>query len=314
MKTQAETAEVGVLVGRFQTANLHEAHKELIQRTLKSHPRVIIFLGLSPCRCTYNNPLDFAARKAMIEKDFPDMVEVHYIEDVASDEVWSHNLDKQISRIIGPTQKVILYGSKDSFIPHYSGKYPVVDLVPTTYISAKELRKSIGIKSKTSQEFREGVIWCVENQFPSVHPTVDIAIFNETFDEMLLAKKPNETHWRFVGGFADVNSPSYEYDAKREVMEETGIEVSDMVYIGSTLINDWRYKHERNKIKTLLFATKYIFGAPKAQDDIAELKWFKLVNLDEHDFVQTHVPLYKMLKEKEFRVVSSLRTEINPKE
>lgn len=313
MKTQAETAEVGVLVGRFQNSYLHEAHKELIQRTLNSHPRVIIFLGLSPCRCTYNNPLDFAARKAMIEKEFPD-VEVHYIEDVSSDEVWSNNLDKQISRIIGPTQKVILYGSKDSFIPHYSGKYSVVDLVPTTYISAKELRKSTGIKAKTSQEFREGVIWCVENQYPSVHPTVDIAIFNETLEELLLARKPNETNWRFVGGFADVNSPSYEYDAKREVQEETGIEVGDMVYVGSTTVNDWRYKYERNKIKTILFATKYLFGSPKADDDIAEVRWFKLVNLDENDFVQTHVPLYKMLKEKMSIVASRLPTNINPKE
>ncbi len=49
-------------------------------------------------------------------------------------------------------------------------------------------------------------------------------------------------------------------DAKREVQEEAGVEVGNITYLGSTLINDWRYRGEIDKIKTALFVAKYVFG------------------------------------------------------
>lgn len=296
MKTISDTAEVGVIIGRFQVPELHEAHKELIQTVVDKHPRVLIFLGLSPCKVTYNNPLDFVARKAMIESVFPN-VEVHYIEDAFDDKVWSNQIDKQISKVIGPNLKVILYGSRDSFIPHYMGRHKVVELVPDRVVCGKEIRKVVGIKSKTTPDFRAGVIWAVENQFQSVMATVDVAIIDRSQNRLLLGRKDGETLFRFVGGFADVGSESYEADAHREVLEETGLEVSSLTYIGSTRINDWRYRSERNKIKTMFYCADYLFGAPKASDDIAEVRWFDLAKLKPEDFVVTHRGLFTMLVE-----------------
>ena len=296
MKTVNETADVGVIVGRFQVPELHEAHKELIKTVVDKHPRVLIFLGLSPCKVTYNNPLDFVARKAMIESSFPD-VEVHYVEDTSDDKVWSTNLDKQISKVIGPNLKVVLYGSRDSFIPHYMGRHKVEELVPDRVVCGKEIRRATGIKSKTTSDFRAGVIWAVENQFASVYPTVDIAIVDRSQNRLLLGRKDGETLFRFIGGFADVNSESYEMDAKREVMEETGLEVAELTYIGSTKINDWRYRSERNKIKTLFYCGYYVFGGPQASDDIAEVRWFDFAKLRSEDVVVNHRPLLAMLIE-----------------
>ena len=77
-------------------------------------------------------------------------------------------------------------------------------------------------------------------------------------------------------------------------MEETGLEVAEMQYVGSCNVDDWRYAQERDRIRTTLFRTKKLFGHEKGADDIAEVKWFKvsevLENLDE-----MHIPLFKML-------------------
>jgi len=62
-----EPPEIGVIVGRFQTPFLHEGHWEIINYVTYKHPRVFVFLGQSPLKCTQNDPLDFNTRRAMIE-------------------------------------------------------------------------------------------------------------------------------------------------------------------------------------------------------------------------------------------------------
>lgn len=295
MKPKEIKADVGVIIGRFQVPDLHEAHIDLIQSVLDRHPKVIIFLGLSPCKTTYNNPLDFESRKQMILQRFPD-INVLYIKDEASDEVWSRKLDTQIEDLLGANQTVLLYGSRDSFISHYHGNNKVVELESDRVVSGTELRREASNRVKASPDFRHGVIWGVNNQYPSCMACVDIAIVDTSALRVLLARKPNEKLYRFVGGFSSPNSVSYEADAKREACEETSLEVGEPEYIGSTLIDEWRYRNERNKIKTSFFVAKYIFGSPKAQDDISEVRWFDLKTLSETDIVVEHRPLLTMFQ------------------
>lgn len=313
MKTKEQNTEVGVIVARFQSPFLHEGHIDILTQVLLNHPRVIIYLGLSPVKCSKNNPLDFAARKAMIENEFK-QIEVHYIEDVGNNELWSKNLDRHIQKIIGPGQKVVLYGSRDSFIAAYSGKFPTIELVPNKFISAREIRKNIGIKAKSTQEFREGVIWAVENQYPAVHPTVDFAIVNFDKREVLLARKPNEELLRFPGGFADTNSPSYEADVLREAKEETRLEFTEQpFYIGSTLVDDWRYRSEQNKIKTLMFVVIYEGGVPQADDDIADVRWVNLLSIGQEQIVPSHRTLMEMLRKWAVKYFAEKTVELTEK-
>jgi bifunctional NMN adenylyltransferase/nudix hydrolase len=294
MKT-TQNAEVGVIVARFQTPFLHEGHVDILNQVLANHPRVLVFLGNSPVRCSKNNPLDFQARKAMIEQKYP-QVELHYIDDVGNNEVWSKNLDQQIRKNIGPSQKPILYGSRDSFIKAYTGKYPTIELVPNKIISASEIRKACGIKAKATQEFREGVIWAVENQFPVVVTTVDMAVVNYAKMEVLMAKKPHEETLRFPGGHAETTTPSFEADALKELKEETGLTFTkEPLYIGSTLIDSWRYRSEASKLKTLMFVLEYEGGTPVADDDIAFVKWVKFDELSLKDTTREHQPLLELL-------------------
>jgi bifunctional NMN adenylyltransferase/nudix hydrolase len=162
-------------------------------------------------------------------------------------------------------------------------------------ISASEIRKSISAKVKSSSDFRAGVIWASQNQYPTVYTTVDIAIFNEDYTKILLARKSEEKLYRFIGGFSTPESDNFEQDAKREVTEEAGIEIGDIKYIGSKKVSDWRYKNEKNKIKTLLFSAKFMFGSPTAGDDVAEVRWFKFEPQLINQIVDTHKSLFEMI-------------------
>lgn len=270
---QQENAEVGCIVGRFQTDQLHEAHKNLFDEVLKNHERVIVFLGLSPSKCTVQNPLDFESRKRMIAKHYPDIT-ILYIKDIHCDKLWSKNLDNQIEDVIGPNHTCKLYGGRDSFIKHYSGKSETEEFKQEVFISGTIIRKKLAIQSKGTKDFNSGIIWAVLNQFPTVHPTVDVAIFSETGSEILLGRKPHEDKYRLVGGFVNPGE-SYEAAARRETKEESNLEITDPEYVCSMAIDDWRYRRERNKITTALFRCKKMCGRPEPGDDIEEVRWFK---------------------------------------
>lgn len=303
MRTLEKEYDVGIITGRFQVHELHEGHGSLIQHVVDRHDKVIIFLGLSGTeQSTYINPLDYESRKQMILEVFPS-VNVLYINDHPSDEEWSKNLDKQIKSVVGPNQTALLYGSRDSFISHYSGKYPTQELVPddAAFYSGTAVRNQIKRSStRNSKEFREGVIWGVTNRHPIAYQTVDIAIRDRPNGRILLGRKSTDPpgKYRYIGGFSDPESPSLEYDATRETMEETGLEVGNVRYIGSCLIDDWRYRREQDKIKTAFFSVDYIFGHPVPRDDIEELRWFDEDKLNEFNVNEIHLPLLAMMREK----------------
>lgn len=228
-------------------------------------------------------------------------IDVLYIKDVRCDKLWSTRLDAQIDDLIGPGSTALLYGGEDSFISHYFGKWPTVALRQSSYISATEVRKQIARTTRPSADFRAGVIWNAYNQYPRLIPTVDVAILNED-SQVLLARKPDEVKFRFVGGHAEPtiqvhDELVYETNAIREVVEETGIEIGDVTYIDSALIDDWRYRGECDKIGTLFFRAKYLHGAPTPMDDVEELRWFGLFADRTRDMiVDEHLILWDMLR------------------
>jgi bifunctional NMN adenylyltransferase/nudix hydrolase len=294
MKTVEQNTEVGVIVARFQSPELHEGHQDIINLVRNTHPRVIIFLGLSPLRCTKNNPYDFSIRKAMIEEKYKD-VEILYIDDVGDNSIWSANLDRLVAKNVGPGQKATLYGSRDSFIKAYSGRYPTVELVPNRVISASEIRKKIAVKPLTSSDFRKGIVYAVENQFPTIHPTVDCAIVDFEKKRILLGKKSGQIGFRFPGGFLDpLKDKTAEEAAIRESKEETKLSLTVDKYLGSLLVNDWRYRHEQNKIMTFFYLLLYddaTSGRAEAGDDLELVMWKEFGTVDLNDIVSAHHPL-----------------------
>ena len=98
--------EIGVIVGRFQLHDLHEAHKELIEQVIAKHKKVVLFLGVSRILGSTNNPLDFTARKKMIQNYYPE-INISPLPDHRYDDVWSKSLDSRIREIF-PIGSVLL--------------------------------------------------------------------------------------------------------------------------------------------------------------------------------------------------------------
>lgn len=297
-------ANVAVLVARFQLHLLHQAHKELIDTALLNHSRVIIVLGLSQVRGSINDPLDFQTRKQMILESYPSTqypnLSICYISDNPSDEKWSKNLDSIISTQCGPNDEVVLYGSRDSFISYYSGKYNTVELKANISISATEIRNQVSQAPVSKPEFRAGVIWGAYQRYPLVYSTVDVALIDPQENKILLGRKSTDSEQllRFPGGFADpLVDKSFEDSAKRELREETGINVTNVHCLGTTIVNDWRYRdNPTEKIFTHLYVGFYSMGSIIAGDDLASVQWVDLKNLNETRFVTEHVALFNMLK------------------
>ncbi len=270
--------KTGVIIARFQTPYLHEGHRQLINQVRNSHNKLIILLGVSPITGSRKNPYDYYTREKMIKKDYPEII-VLPVSDHPSDKVWSETLDNLLKSVF-PSEHFCLYGSRDSFIPYYSGKFETMELPEHGDYNATELRKQYADKVFDSNDFRAGILYAYYNQYTKVYPTVDIAMFRNNKTEILLGKKAVNNKWRFIGGFSDPEDADYESAAKRELMEECGeIEITEMTYETSRKINDWRYRNEADKIITLLFSCDFISGSPAAQDDIIDLNWFKLSDL-----------------------------------
>lgn len=293
--------DVGVIVGRFQVHKLHSEHIDLIRTVCERHLRTIIFLGNSPARTTKRNPLDYQLRRKMIEDAFPDLKDVYYVFDHPDDHEWSKNLDQLINHHIGD-KSAVLYGSRDSFISHYHGRYQTCELLPNRIVSGSELRRVVGNQSRGTEDFRAGVIWAVEQQYSHAWNTVDVAILNEDNTKILLGHKKTDPEGtvRFIGGFVRTKLARIgvlEANVKAETYEETGAEVSNPQYIGSAIINDWRYRGEENEVMTTLFAVKYLFGPLKAADDIDSIQWCDIDALTDNAIVESHRPLLQLLRD-----------------
>lgn len=294
--------DIGMTIGRFQVPQLHEGHRALVDLLVKNHDRIVIGLGVTPTRGSKRDPMDYVTREAMIRAEYPQAT-VLPILDSPSDELWSEQIDRMVKALF-PLSTVRLYGSRDSFLPCYKGTFPSTMIDPHHYNTGTALRKFVGNHSLPTEDFRRGIIYATQNQFDISYQTVDVAIYKDTDEKssnktiLLLGRKATEKKFRFVGGFVDPNSDtSLELAAIREAHEETGLEITHPTYIGSTRIDDWRFRG-KDKILTALFAAEYIFGgAAKAHDDIMEIKWWELHTLLEQPtlLVDEHHKLLSML-------------------
>lgn len=294
MIPHSASADIGVLVGRFQVHELHESHRTVIEAMIARHKKAMICLGVSPALVTKRNPLDFVARKEMLLAAYPQLT-VFALPDMRSDEEWSAALDARI-REVSPVGTVLLYGNRANVIDRYTGAFLTEELEQHVFITGADIRAGISSRVQSSPDFRAGVIYAAYNQYPKVYPTVDVAVLKN--GSVLLARKPGEQLYRFIGGFTDPTDANYESAARREVKEETGIEIDKPEFAGSAQIDDWRYRNEDDAIITLFFTARYRSGDIAPNDDIAEARLVRLIDFTPDILVPEHRVLYNLLNAK----------------
>ena len=293
--------DVGVIVGRFQVPSLHEGHRKIIQEVLNRHSgRCIIFIGVSPTLGTKENPLDFVTRRAMIEQHFPNVV-VAPLMDNGSDEVWSRNLDNAI-KVIYPLGKICLYGGRDSFVKCYKGQFDAYEFPTHDYRPGTEIRAEIGKTAINSDDFRAGVIYSTQNQYKRTHVTIDVCPYRRVKNAIaiLLGRKYDEDKMRLIGGF--VEGEPLEEAVRREASEEANVELGEIEFVCSSIVNDWRYEGTSDNVLTVLFASEVGWGGcltgkeEKAGDDLADLTWCALKQIDlKENIMPVHRPLIQKL-------------------
>lgn len=287
--------KAGVVIARFQTPALHTGHKFLLDWVFARHSTLCIILASKDTVPTEKDPLTFAARRDMVLESYPHAIVVETF-DCPSDKVWSKKIDELVSKTC--KKGAVLYGSRDSFIPYYSGIYEVFEVPPVPSQSGTELRGECLKEGTCTMSYRIGMIASASERFPIVFPTVDCAPWKKedgTYYVLLGHKEHDEDKYRFIGGFASKNDASFEDAAVREFDEETGGKITHKkpTYIASCSVSDYRYKNTKEGVMTAFFGIKYKSGQGIATDDINGLKWVAL-----HELQDIIIPEHKILAEK----------------
>jgi bifunctional NMN adenylyltransferase/nudix hydrolase len=295
MEISMDNNSVGVVVARFQVPEMHAGHRYLLDEVTARHPLMLVILGLAPTWvASSRDPLDFETRKAMVLCAYPGALVVG-LPDAKTDHDWSLALDTLVAKTC-PERSAVLYGSRDSFIAHYRGGLKCIELPSMGGCNGTALREDAREHPCQTREFRAGAIYAASKRPPLVYQAVDIAVIDRDRKRILLGRKTMDGGTlRFIGGFVDTKDASLEAAAKREAIEEApGIELADFRYLGSSIIDDWRYRNTQDRIMSALFVATYVFGHAQAGDDLDGLEWVSVEHLEEK-LVEAHQPFAKLL-------------------
>lgn len=286
---------VGVIVARLQTADLHEGHHAVFAEAGKHH-KLCVFIGVNPSQLnTPSDPLDYGTREQMVKDAYP-RAQVFPIVDQYTDDEWSKSLDGML-RAIYPRDRAVLYGGRDSFANHYSGRHRVVEIDSIKNVSATDLRRVDGSVVENHASFRRGVIYAACNRWTPIYPCVDVICENDT-GNVLVGRRHNEGGvYRLPGGHIDPTDAWDEYAAKRELREETGVEASDFKHIWSGAINSWTDRTGGGVKRTVLFRCTYVHGPAKAADDLDEVVWVSRSHLESLMWADDHLRLVQIYLE-----------------
>lgn len=289
--------KTGVIIGRFQVPELTPAHRALIKRVSEENDKVLFLIGQSDVKGTQRYPLDFDSVNAMLREDFP-TTGIAPVYDHESDEYWSQRVDNEIHSLCSlgeldcMPEDITLYGGRDSFIPFYSGIYPTKEILHLGVESKSGTEIREGITYPVTKEGRAGAIYSAMNRWPTMYQVVDAVILNEK-GEVLLCRKEGSTEWGAIGGFVDPEDENLEGAIKREVKEETGLEINPE-YQFSIRIDDRRYTKEVDKVMSHVFLCTIAGNCEaKPADDIVEAKFFKRHEMPE--LIPNHREMFRKI-------------------
>lgn len=107
------------------------------------------------------------------------------------------------------------------------------------------------------------------------------------------AWEPYAGMWDLPGGF--LGEDEHPVDAlRRELREETGLEVEPTQWYGAFLV-----PYDERVVVNLVWRAKVVGGTPQAADDVSELRWFARDELPPLGEIAMAEPLARWLEEPE---------------
>lgn len=296
MTTQPNSASTGVVIGRFQVPELHVGHRHLIDYVSARHDRVLILIGYNDVRYMPRNELSISIRIVMVQQAYSHATVLPLSDSKISNEHWSNVVDAIITSVT--TGEAMLYGSRDSFIPKYSGRYPTHEVPEVSDISGTNIREALTPASIQTSEQRHGWMTAIRSQYLITDSVVDVAVMSPDWRRVLMGRRGPGAPLGFFGGFLDRTDLSDEAGAKREQTEEvTGITTGPLEYVGSFPVDDPRYRGSGYRMMSRFFVTEYIDGDPAGDDDMPVVEWAALDQQTRTLVKSPHLPLYDMLLE-----------------
>jgi len=308
-----ENIKIGVIITDFQVHQIdNTCYSTFIKNIKNDNDYVIIFL-----RKTYKsriNPLNFETRKYMIE-DYLCLNQynlnefnISSLKEHKHDDILVKELDFNITKIVNYKFKkndnfdICLYSEKDTFLDCYkynNGKYKTKFI----NINPLEIKEQISKNIINNSDFRKGIIYGQYDMYPACYSVVDIIVKKYINNDLyiLLGQKDIDVEknlWVFPGGFIDKNDGSARNAAKRELLEETNIDVdANLLKIFDNVeINDYRYKNSENSLFSTIFTLEVENNIkPVAKDDLSNVKWFLYSDVEKH-ISNVHYNIWNLYK------------------
>jgi len=130
---------------------------------------------------------------------------------------------------------------------------------------------------------------------------VIVSAIIEKDGKLLLGRKPKDVGpypntWHLPGGAMKLGEESITDELKREVNEETGIEITDIEHVSFDEDYESNKHGEMTHYIFLVFKAKHESGDLNASDDITELKWIDRSALKDIELPRPSVKLFKKLR------------------
>ncbi len=146
------------------------------------------------------------------------------------------------------------------------------------FLKLRELYKfcpSCGGELVDEEEFTaRKCLKCGRQLFPRIEPAIIVLVSRG--DEILLVRNKSHTKnfWACIAGFVEMGE-TVEDCVHREVMEETGLEIDNLVYRGS---QSWPFPDQL----MLAYTAEYKSGEIRIQEEeLSDARWFKRGSLPE---------------------------------
>ena len=180
--------------------------------------------------------------------------------------------------------------------PAIIGSYKLISYDPATRIAQLDGHNAIKLADTCEDHIKPGYNYAFEmsngQAIRVILMVVDTVVYTDA--EVLMIKRKNPPfagHWALPGGFIDPGETPKQA-AMRELVEETGLEVSALNFVGEykTPGRDPRMEHVWSYAFSLHVAAK---ESVKAGDDASRAEWIPIKQLNKIQLAFDHVDIIK---------------------